>query len=363
MRVALIAPPWVSVPPVGYGGTEAVLDGLARGLHDAGHDVLLVTTGDSTCPVARTWSVARAGGTRSATIPTEISHAVRAYEAALQWGADLVHDHTLVGPLHGRHLGVPVVTTNHGPFDDELTDLYRTVCDRVTVVAISRHQAGTARGVRIGAVIHHGVDLAAIGPAVNSASPRDYALFLGRMSPDKGVDAAVRVAKRAGVPLKIAAKMTDPGEIAFFHDEVEPLLGRDAEYLGEVDATARRGLLAGARCLLNPLRWAEPFGMVMIEALASGTPVVATPCGSVAEIVDDGVTGLLADSEDGLVDAIERVERIDRRACRRAAEERFSSRRMTAQHIELYERVIGRVEIPPPEPDPERSVATPMLAA
>jgi glycosyltransferase involved in cell wall biosynthesis len=362
MRIAVIAPPWVAVPPPGYGGTEAVLDGLARGLRDAGHDVLLVATGDSTCPVRRAWSVSRAGGTQSSNVPTEISHAVRAYEDALAWGADVVHDHTLVGPLHARTLGLPVVTTNHGPFTRELTDLYRTVCGQVAVVAISHHQAASAEGVRIAAVIHHGVDVSTFARP-DTARIGDHALFLGRMTADKGVDSAIRVARRAGIPLRIAAKMADPAELDFFRSTVEPQLGGDVEFVGEADAATKRELLAGARCLLNPLRWAEPFGMVMIEALASGTPVVATRRGSVPEIVDDGTTGLLADDEDGLVEALLAVDRIDRRACRRAAEDRFSLPRMIRRHVALYERVAGRLDAPPPEPEPVDPGTKPALAA
>ncbi len=141
MRIAIIAPPWVAVPPPAYGGTEAVIDALARGLVAAGHDVLLFASGDSTCPVTRAFALPAAAGTVNTGSATELHHIICAYDAIMQWGADVVHDHTLVGPVYAERLGVPVVTTNHGPFDGELGYAYRAISSRVAVVAISRHQA------------------------------------------------------------------------------------------------------------------------------------------------------------------------------------------------------------------------------
>lgn len=344
MRICVIAPPWVSVPPPAYGGTEAVLDALARGLQDAGHDVLLVATGDSTCPVPTVWAFDEAVGVGVGGSPAELRHVLRAYEAAAAWGADIVHDNTLVGPLYACSWdGVPVVVTNHGPFGSpDLGPLYRTIAGRVGVIAISAHHASTAAGTDIAAVIHHGVDLDRfpVGPG------GDGAVFLGRMHADKGVDAACRIARAAGIPLRIAAKMREPHEVAFFDEVVRPLLGGDVEYLGELGAADKLALLGGAACLLNPIRWPEPFGMVMIEALACGTPVVARACGSVPELIAHGVTGFVADDDDELAALVTETDRIDRRACRRAAEERFSATRMVADHLALYERLTSRASAP-----------------
>jgi len=149
----------------------------------------------------------------------------------------------------------------------------------------------------------------------------------------------VRVARRAGVPLRIAAKLREPREHEYFERQVRPILGGDVEFLGEVSATDKAGLLADATCLLNPIQWAEPFGMVAIEALACGTPVVATPCGAMPEIVEDGVTGFLRADVDGMVGAVRDVGLLERAACRRAAEQRFSIRRMALNHVALYERL------------------------
>src|SRR3954453_11887941 len=178
MRVAIVAPPWMPVPPPAYGGIEAVLDGLVRGVDRLGHDVLLYTTGDSTCPVEKAWRVPKAMGTGNLSPATELQHVLNAYDEIRRWGADIVHDHTLAGPLYGATLGLPIVTTNHGPFEGELSDLYRVVGERVPVVAISRHQAAAAAGPVAG-VIHHGVDVATFPLGRGDG---EYALFLGRMT-------------------------------------------------------------------------------------------------------------------------------------------------------------------------------------
>lgn len=231
VRIAIIAPPWVPVPPPAYGGTEAVLDNLARGLQAAGHDVLLYATGDSTCPVSTRWARPNAAGTVATGAAAELHHVVNAYDTIVEWGAEVVHDHTLVGPVYGPRFDVPIVTTNHGPFDGELADLYRAVADAVPVVAISHRHRATARTTPVAVVIHHGVDVDAFPLGAGDGG---YALFLGRMSPDKGVHVAVDVARRAEMPLKIAAKMREPAELAYFEDQIAPSLGADVEYVGEV---------------------------------------------------------------------------------------------------------------------------------
>jgi len=334
VRIAVIAPPWLPVPPDGYGGTELVLDTLCRGLAAAGHDVLLSATGDSTCPVERAWTYPEHLGTVAISPAGELCHVMDAYDAALAWGAEVIHDHTITGPvwagLHGR---CPVVTTNHGPFSADLAAVYRRIGPHLPIIAISHHQASTAGEIPIYAVIHHGVDLAGVESGTGSGG---YAAFLGRMTPDKGVDRAIRIARRAGVPLRIAAKMREPAEQAYFDAAVRPLLGGDVEYLGELRGDDKHRLLADAICLLNPIAWPEPFGMVMIEALARGTPVVATSSGAAPEIIDDGVTGILRRDDDHLARAVLAAVGLDRSACRAAAQTRFSMERMATAHHSVY---------------------------
>ncbi len=340
MRIAIISPPWLPVPPSGYGGTEAVLDTLARALQAAGHDVLLYATGDSRCPVEVRFTYDRARGVAGGGTAAELRQVVDAYRTVLDWGADVVHDHTLAGPLYAeRFPQLAVVTTNHGPFDGDLGALYAAVGERVPVIAISKHQASTARGVPIEAVIHHGVEPAHFPLGTGSGG---YAVFLGRMCPEKGVAGAARIARAAGIPLRIAAKMREPRELDYFHREVQPLLGGDVEYVGEVGGDDKLELLGDALCLLNPIAWPEPFGMVMIEALACGTPVVTTPCGAAPEIVDDGVTGFVRGDEPSLARALGEVAHLDRDRCRRAVKERFSAARLAADHLDVYRRHIGR---------------------
>lgn len=335
LHIGLIAPPWVPVPPPQYGGTELVVDLLARGLTAAGHQVTLFTTGDATCPVDRRWLHPRAVGTLG-TMFDELAHVQAAYAALA--GCDVIHDHTVLGPLvatAGR-VAEPIATTVHSECTPELIELYRTVSARVAVVAISHHQRSTAPTLDVRRVIHHGID---VEDYPIGRGDGGYVLFLGRMAPTKGVHRAIAVARAAGKQLLIAAKMWEPAEHRYFHEQVEPLLGPDAAFLGQVGGRHKAALLAGAEALVNPIRWPEPFGLVMIEALAAGTPVVTFAEGSAPEIVDDGVTGFVCRDEQDMVARLGDVRALDRARCRAAAEARFSTQRMVADHLALYRQL------------------------
>jgi len=317
-----------------YGGTENVLDTLACGLADAGQEVLLFSTGEATCPVSRSWSFERALGGGPAEEVRQVIDGYRAFEAT---GVDVVHDHTLAGPLHADWFpDLAVVATNHGPFDRHLDGLYQAVADRVAVIAISAHQASTAPPGTVAAVVHHGTSRIPVGTGEGG-----FAAFLGRMHPDKGVDLAIAAAKAAGMPLRIAAKMRERHEREYFEAAVAPLLGGGVEFLGEVAGADKAELLGSAACLLNPIRWAEPFGMVMIETLACGTPVVASGAGSVPEIVPDGETGFVCSGPEALAAALGRVGELDRARCRAAAERRFSASRLAGDHLRVYRAAIA----------------------
>ncbi len=336
LRIGIIAPPWVAVPPLVYGGTELVIDMLARGLVTRGHDVTLFTTGDSTCPVRRRSLHPEAVGT-NADLMSELSHVEAAYAAFTDM--DVIHDHTLLGLLWARvaAVGIPVVTTVHGPFTPPLRTLYEMIGGGTAIIAISEHQRSTAPSVPVTSVIHHGIEL---GDFTFGAGDGGYVLFLGRMSPDKGVHRAINVARSAGKRLIIAAKMWEPAEHRYFEEVIQPLLGDDATYLGSVGGQQKLDLLAGAEALLNPIRWPEPFGLVMIEALASGTPVISFPEGAASEIIEHEVTGYLCDDEVDMVERLATIDRIDRADCRRAAERRFGADRMVDEHVELYRKLV-----------------------
>ncbi len=342
MRVALIAPPWVPVPPPAYGGTEAVIDRLARGLLDQGAEVLLWTTGDSTCTVPRGHVLEHAAGDRMGNAAVELRHLIHGYDAVLDWGADIVHDHTLIGPVYARRFeNLAVVTTNHGPFDAELNDLYRVISPDIPIIAISNDQASRAHQVPIAAVIHHGIDAETypFGDGDGDESG-EYLLFLGRMAPEKGARRAALAVKEIGARLVIAAKMREPLEHEFFRTQVQPLLDERITYVGEVAEAEKIRLLRGARALVNPILWPEPFGLVMIEALACGTPVLAFAEGAAPEIVEHGRTGFICRDLGDLVAHLGRIDELDRDACRRAAERDFSTARMVADHLRLYEGIV-----------------------
>jgi glycosyltransferase involved in cell wall biosynthesis len=230
------------------------------------------------------------------------------------------------------------VTTSHGPFTAQTRRLFADIARHTSIVAISRSQARTA-GVPVAAVIHHGIDL-----HVHRPGPGDggYLLFVGRMCADKGVHHAVRVAKRAGQRLVIVAKMREPAERAYFDKQVRPLLEPGDELSAEVSLAAKMEWMRHAAALLNPITWAEPFGLVMVEALAAGTPVLAFPHGAAPEIVDDGQTGFLCHDEGDMIAAVGRVPQIRRDDCRAAAEQRFSAERMVADYERLYRRTLLR---------------------
>jgi len=347
MRIGLIAPPWIPVPPPGYGGTEEVIDNLARGLTALGHDLLLFTVGQSACPVPRQWlfrSPAEPMGDRF----KEAAHVLAAYEA-LAGEVDIVHDHTELGPVLAGRRGIarqPVVTTIHGKVTAGNRRRLAEAARHASIVAISHAHARSFGPIPVAAVIHHGIDLDIHKPGPGTGG---YLLFTGRMSPDKGAHRAVRVARRSGWPLVIAARILEPAEHAYFEEQVRPLLGPDDDMLGEQPLAARVDLMGHAAALLNPITWPEPFGLVMAEALATATPALAFPHGAAPEIIDHGRTGYLCRGEDEMTAAVARVHRISRRQCRAAAERRFSLARMAADYDRLYRAIQEHSGRPAPE--------------
>jgi glycosyltransferase involved in cell wall biosynthesis len=337
LRVGLIAPPWLPVPPAGYGGIETIINVLARGLAAHGHEVVLFAAADSTCPVELRSAIGPGPGVDVGGSAVEIHHAVSAYESLRD--VDLIHDHTGIGPLVAFGERRPnVVTTNHNLFSPPYGSGFALVSRSVAVVAISAHQASTARDIAIAQVIHHGLDPDAFPIGTGDGG---MLVFLGRMSPSKGPDRAIAIARAAGVPIVLAGKQHTDAEREFFEAKIRPQLGGDVSFVGELGPLDKMALLGEAAALINPISWDEPFGMVMVEALACGTPVLAFGRGAAPEIVAPGVTGFLADDDDGLIDAVKHLEELDRSACRAAVEGHFSANRMVDDYVALYDRVIA----------------------
>ncbi|MFE5670601.1 glycosyltransferase [Agromyces sp. NPDC056523] len=331
MRIGIIAPPWIPIPPDGYGGIESFIDTVACALEELGHDVRLAASSDSTSPVTRLPGFEPSDAAKMGVTAHELQHLLRAF-AALD-DVDVILDNTLAGPILARFATeVPVVTVAHGPLIPLEQELYLAGSPDVSYVAISANQASHAGDVPIARVIHHGigVDPIPVGPG------GDAACFVGRMSPTKGIPEAIEAAAAAGIPLRIAAKMQEPAEEEYFDEAVRPILGSNAEYVGELSAEEKYDLMGNSLALLNPIQWDEPFGLVMIEALAAGTPVVATPRGSVPEIVEEGRTGFVRSDRDELAAALAQAASLDRDACRAAAEDRFTARRMAEDYVALF---------------------------
>jgi glycosyltransferase involved in cell wall biosynthesis len=272
---------------------------------------------------------------------SELSHVIRAY-AGME-GVDIIHDHTLAGPLLARKwTNVPVVTTIHGPLIPASADLYRAMDASTGIIAISRDQTAHEPDVPVTRVIHHGMDVTSVPVGSGQGG---YVCFVGRMCPDKGVLEAIEIAGAAGVPLRIAAKVREAGEIEYFHSVVEPRLGPTVEFLGELADADKYRLMGEAMAFLNPIQWSEPFGLVMIEALSTGTPVVGTRIGSAPEIVDHGKTGYLGPTGQ-LHTLLPLAADLDRSLCRERALKYFSTERMVRDHLDLFAELVKKSRAP-----------------
>ncbi|MGI8780514.1 MAG: glycosyltransferase family 4 protein [Solirubrobacteraceae bacterium] len=337
LRIAMLAPPWIPVPAPGYGGIEEVVRLLCDGLSVHGHEVTLYAPPGSSSRASVVTLLDETHPDDIQIAQFEADHVARAFgaiDAAAEQGApfDVIHDHVGHTALAmADRVGAPLVHTLHGPFTDDARRFYAEHGAKACIVAISQAQLDDAPPeMGGGRVVHNPIDCA---EWPYREDKDDFLLWIGRMSPDKGPQRAIAAAREAGAPLVLAGPV-QPGQEAFFAQEVEPQLGRDGiEYVGEADATRKRELYQRARALLMPIRWPEPFGLVMVEALACGTPVIAFTEGSAPEIVEDGRTGFVVDDEHAMARAVERLDAIDPAACRAACEERFG----LAAVVEGYE--------------------------
>lgn len=339
LKIAMVAPPFYELPPQGYGGIELVLAKLVDALVERGHEVTLVGAGRNGTKARFRRTYATPQYPHLGEPLPEVVHAAATAEILETLDVDVVHDHTLAGPLLARGRSVPTVVTVHGPVDGEPARYYEHLGTSVHLVAISDAQRRFAERLHWAATVHNAVDP---GDFRFAEDKEDWVLFLGRCTPDKGMHLAIDAARAAGRPIKLAAKCSEPAEKEYFAREIAPRLGPGVEWLGEVGGQRKRELLALARCLLFPIQWEEPFGMVMIEAMASGTPVVTMRRGSVPEVVADGVSGLVCDRLEELVPALEAVEAIRPAACRQVVLDRFTPEVMAEGYERVYRRVVAR---------------------
>jgi glycosyltransferase involved in cell wall biosynthesis len=340
MKIAQVAPLSESVPPRLYGGTERVVSWLTEELVRRGHVVTLFASGDSKTN-ATLVPACREALRLSRCVDSFTPHVLLVEQVAGRAAEfDVIHFH--IAQLHlpvMRRVKTPHLTTLHGRLDlPELVPFYREF-DDAPVVSISDAQRMPLPFANWVATVPHGLPIDALP---FSPDRGDYLAFLGRISPEKRVDRAIEIAVGTGSALKIAAKV-DPADCSYFETSIQRLLSQPrVDFIGEIGDSDKAAFLGGAKALLFPIDWPEPFGLVVIEALACGTPVIAFKRGSVPELIEHGVTGFIVDSVDEAIDAVRRVDALDRRACRESFERRFSAVRMAADYVQLYEQIIDR---------------------
>lgn len=339
MRIAQIAPLFETVPPLRYGGTERVVSWLTEALVRQGHDVTLFASGDS-----------RTSATLVPVIPmarrfvpnfeTNTAPYARMIELAARQAHqfDVMHFHIDFHPFPVfSRLGVPFLTTLHGRLDQDWIPAIYGLFPDAPLVSISNNQRHPLPDAQWAGTVLHGMPAGLLRPV---GEPGDYLAFLGRISPEKGIEPAIRIAVACGLKLKVAAKI-GAEDRAYYDQVVAPLLASGTvEFIGEIDDLQKPAFLSGARALLFPIAWPEPFGLVMIEAMACGCPIIATPMGSVPEVVEHGITGFIVANEAEAIAAVSNLPALSRRAIRARFEQRWSADRMAADYVAIYQRLI-----------------------
>ena len=352
LRIAIVAPPWYAIPPQGYGGIESMVYWLAEGLYARGHDVTVIGAGPRAIAGRFLTTFADPPSERIGQVLPEVTHALQAADLLeeLQREAplDVIHDHCAASVLAATRHSAPTVVTAHGPVDGEMLDYYRHVGPGISLVAVADFQRELAPGLPWVGTVHNATQADAYP---FESSKDDFCLFLGRMSPEKAPHLAIEAARAAGRRIVVAGKCTEKIEQDFFEARVRPLLGPDAEWVGEAGAQLKAELLGRARCLVFPVQWNEPFGLVMVEAMACGTPVVALRAGAVPEVVEHEVTGFVCDRLEELPAAIERADELEPKACRQRVVDHFDVPQMAEGYERAYRQVAGRT--------PARAGATP----
>jgi glycosyltransferase involved in cell wall biosynthesis len=344
LHIAMVAPPYFAIPPDGYGGVEAVVADLVDALVERGHRITLIGAGchrTNAHEFIATYDTPPAD--RLGEPLPEVVHAAQVAAILDSVSPDVIHDHTLAGPLLARGRLTPTVVTVHGPLNGEAGDYYAALGDTVGLVAISHAQRSTSPHLSWLATVHNSIQLDTFA---FRADKEPFALFLGRFHPHKAPHLAIDAARQAGLPIVLAGKCAEPIERTYFAEHVAPRLGNDTTIYGVANATAKRDLLSRAACLVFPICWDEPFGLVLIEAMACGTPVAALRRGSVPEIVIDGHTGILVEDPCDLADAISRSGHLDPGDCRRHVATHFTTPVMASGYEAAYHQALSRATPP-----------------
>lgn len=338
MRIAINSPIWVRVPPVRYGGIEMIIHILTDELVKMGHDVTVYASGDSIVNAKLKHVYDEPEGNRIHLSIPEMLHGVQAYKEADNY--DLIHDHTNCGPVFAGFVKTPVLVTLHGDFNDDTRRFYSNFAFDAYYNSISDYQRQCFPDLNYVGTVYNAIN---IDEYEFKKNKDDFLLSLSRICFQKGTHLAIEAALKSGNRLMITGKIDSGLDRAYFKEKVEPLIDdENIVYLGETSNDEKKDLLAKAKCLLFPIQWAEPFGLVMVEAMASGTPVIALRNGSVPEVVEDGVTGFIVDDIDGLIESIWKLDQISPNDCRERVVKNFSPEKMAQEYLKLYKMIIEK---------------------
>jgi glycosyltransferase involved in cell wall biosynthesis len=346
LRIAMVVPPWLSVPPPGYGGLEQVVAALVDALCRQGHEVTLFGAGDDHGTAAHGFvsTVPEVQYERLGESLPELAHLARVNRLITAADFDVIHDHTTIGPLVAGRRAVPTVATVHGNPVGEYGDVLSDIDSGVALVAISHTQRRLNTDLPWAGTVHNALDIRGFPRKTRPGT--GPVLWLARFSPDKGPEVAIRACREAGVPLLLAGKCNEPAERRYYEQVVAPLVDENVTVVLNAGRAETLRMLVDARCLIMPIQWDEPFGMVMLEAMASGTPVVALNRGAVPELIRPGLTGLACERPEELAAAVLAAERLDPEDCVAHVAENFSVERMADGYAAIYRRfAAGRYDI------------------
>ncbi len=351
MRIAMLAPVWIPIPPEGYGGIERVIKLLVDELVSMGEEVTLFAAGPCNTRARQVLYLQDSPTAHMGATLYDAYHVGQAFRDIASGGYDVIHDHSgFLGPAFAGLMRQPVVHTLHGPFTAETAMFYSAFRDDCYYVAISKRQRDNFPPLNYAGVVPNAVDIAEhrfLG------EKDDHLIYVSRICEAKGTDQAVALALKAGKRIILAGKIDDGRDRQYFEERIRPFIDEERVlFAGEVSQEEKVRLLSRARAFLFPIRWEEPFGLVMAEALACGTPVLATRWGAVPEVVEHGVTGFLADEPEELLDYIDRVDELDPLVCRRRAEELFAPRVMATNYLDIYS---GVIDVHPTRLHPQRA--------